>query len=139
MIAHCPTANSFLRSGAMPWREHLEAGVGVTLGSDIGGGYERAMPRVAKAMIETASARGDAYPSAAQAWWQITGGNAAALGWQDVGSLQAGASADLLVIEPDVPWLDHVDPLAMLLWAWDDRWLKRTVVQGRDVFAANER
>ncbi len=133
-IAHCPTANSFLRSGAMSLADHRAAGVAVTLGSDIGGGYERSMVRVARAMIETACAKGDSYPTAAQAWHQITAGNAGALPMKSeadrAGVLRVGASADVLVIEPDVPWQDHADPLAMLLWAWDDRWLKRTIVRG---------
>ena len=63
---------------------------------------------------------------------QITAGNAEALGWNDAGRLAAGASADVLVIEPDIRWLESsVAPLDMLLWAWDDRWIKRTVVRGR--------
>ncbi|MEM9884086.1 MAG: amidohydrolase family protein [Planctomycetota bacterium] len=136
VVAHCPTANSFLRSGSMPWREHHAADVAVSLGSDIGGGYERSMVRVARAMIETAAARGDAYPTAAQAWRQITAGNAELLPGPDGGVLLPGATADVLVIEPDVPWLDHPDPLAMLLWAWDDRWLERTVVRGEVGYAA---
>jgi guanine deaminase len=136
VVAHCPTANSFLRSGTMDRRAHLGRGVRLSLGSDIGGGYERSMVRVARAMIEAAasfSGLEDAdLPGAAEAWWQVTAGNAEALGWEDAGRLEAGAGADVLVIEPDVPWLDaSVDPLATLLWSWDDRWLTRTVVRGR--------
>lgn len=124
VIAHCPTANSFLRSGAMRLAELHASGVRVSLGSDIGAGYERSMPRVARAMIETASAVGDVFPTAAQAWWRITAGNAAAAGLADVGVLREGGWGELLVIEPDTPWLDGpVDPLATLLWSWDDRWL----------------
>lgn len=131
-IAHCPTANSFLRSGAMNRDQLRQDGVTVALGSDVGAGYERSMVRVARAMIETASATGDRYPSAAQAWHQITAGNADALGWSDAGRLAAGSPADLLVIEPDLPWLQgDVDPLAMLLFAWDDRWLKQTFILGK--------
>ena len=42
VAAHCPTANSFLRSGTMDRRQLIEAGVTLSLGSDIGGGYEAA-------------------------------------------------------------------------------------------------
>lgn len=141
VIAHCPTANFFLRSGAMPLAEHQMAGVAVALGSDIGGGYERSMVRVARAMIETASARGDAYPSASQAWRLITDHNAAIIPVDDdtnrAGVLFPGSSADVLMIKPDIPWLQHRDPLAMLMWAWDDRWLKRTIVRGTTAFQAD--
>jgi guanine deaminase len=132
VIAHCPTANSFLRSGTMDRAALLRDQVSLAIGSDIGAGYERSMVRVARAMIEAAGTIGDAIPSAAEAWYAITAGNAHALRWCDVGRLQAGCSADVLVIEPSTPWLESAaDPLSMLMFAWDDRWLKRTMLQGR--------
>jgi len=143
MIAHCPTANSFLRSGTMDRRSHRARGVTLTLGSDIGGGYERSMVRVGRAMIEAASsfasARVDELPGAAEAWWQITTGNADALGWADGGRLADGASADVVVIEPDIRWQAGdaealVDPLSILMWAWDDRWIKQTIVRGAPAY-----
>ncbi len=134
VIAHCPTANTFLRSGAMNRSEWIDASVRLAVGSDIGAGYERSMVRVARATIETASAIGDDFPDAAAAWHGITAGNADALGWTDAGRLKVGSPADLLVIEPTIPWLGPmVDPLATLLWAWDDRWLKRTMLRGQFV------
>lgn len=131
VVAHCPTANSFLRSGAMDRASSLAAGVRLSLGSDIGGGYERSMVRVARAMIETASALGEGYPSPAQAWWQITAGNADAARFSDAGRLRPGVPADLLIARPDLPWLDSpVDPLAMLIFAWNDRWIEQTLTSG---------
>lgn len=138
VVAHCPTANSFLRAGAMDRRAALLDGVKVALGSDVGAGYEISMVRVARAMIETAAAIGDSFPVAAQGWWQITAGNAQALGWTDAGHLHGGCPADLILIEPDTPWLSSgVDPLSALMFSWDDRWLKRTWALGRLVYSAN--
>ncbi|MEM9417538.1 MAG: amidohydrolase family protein [Planctomycetota bacterium] len=139
MIAHCPTANSFLRSGTMDRLSHQNHRVRTTLGSDIGGGYERSMARVARAMIEAAASFLDrevnALPNASQAWWQITAGNAEALGWQDGGRLAAGASADVVVVQPDIPWHNSaVDPLERLMWSWDDRWVKQTILRGRTAY-----
>lgn len=132
--AHCPTANSFLRSGAMAWATARDASQRVSLGSDIGGGYERSMVRVARAMIETASAIGEPYPSVEHAWWTITAGNADAAGLADAGRLVEGAPADLVVVRPDVPWLaPPVDPLATLLWSWDDRWIDSVFARGTRV------
>lgn len=37
-VAHCPTSNSALGSGLFPLREHVEHGVQVALGSDVGAG-----------------------------------------------------------------------------------------------------
>ena len=132
VIAHCPTANTFLRSGTMNRQALLDDGVTIALGSDVGAGYERSMIRVARAMITAASSIGDDFPSAGEAWYQITAGNADALGWSDAGRLTVGDPADLLVIQPDIQWLESpVDPLAALMWSWDDRWLKQVYVQGR--------
>ena len=136
IIAHCPTANSFLRSGTMDRAALARDSVRLAIGSDVGAGYERSMVRVARAMIEAASSIRDEYPDAAAAWHAITAGNADVLGWQDAGRLRVGGTADLLVIEPSVRWIDsHIDPLAMLMFAWDDRWLKRTMLRGRFVEA----
>jgi guanine deaminase len=37
-VAHCASSNAFIGSGLFPMRGHLEAGVHVALGSDVGGG-----------------------------------------------------------------------------------------------------
>ena len=37
-VAHCPTSNAALGSGLFPFRRHLQHGVGVALGSDVGAG-----------------------------------------------------------------------------------------------------
>ena len=138
MIAHCPTANSFLRSGTMPRQALAGDQVAITLGSDIGAGYERSMVRVGRAMIEAAASLGDNYPDAATAWHTITTGNANHLGWHDIGRIAPGASADLVLIKPNIPWLDRtVDPLSQLMFAWDDRWIERTWVKGNSVFQSS--
>lgn len=146
LIAHCPTANSFLGSGTMDRHAHLSAGILITLGSDIGAGYERSMVRVGRAMIDAAMriassvAEGDhgsaRVPSAAEAWHQITAGNADALGWEDIGRIRAGLSADICMIQPDIPWRLSRDPLSTLMFAWDDRWISQTLLRGRVQYSA---
>lgn len=135
VIAHCPTANAFLRAGSMDRAGLLRDGVRLALGSDIAGGPDRSMVRVARAMLETAKARGDNPPDAAECWRQITAGNADALGWADSGRIAPTAWADLVLVTPDVPWRDAPDPLARLLYAWDDRWIAATLAAGRTVYA----
>ncbi|HVU62788.1 MAG TPA: amidohydrolase family protein, partial [Phycisphaerales bacterium] len=89
VIAHCPTANLFLQAGAMDRAARLHANIRLGLGSDIAGGPDASMPRVARAMIETAKSRAlachghpartsdphtsaHAIPTPAEAWAQIT-------------------------------------------------------------------
>ena len=120
---------------------HLASGLSVSLGSDIAGGPDISMVRVARAMIETVKhlrLRGHSdrrFPSAASAWWQITAGNAGAIGLQSHGSLRAGAPADLVLMRPtDRAWLTaphHPDPLAALLYSFDERCIQHTLVLGR--------
>ncbi len=134
-VAHCPTANSFLRSGVMPRADHVRGGVKLTLGSDIGAGYETSMVRVGRAMIEAAAAIGDSFPTAAEAWHAITAGNAEALGWLDAGRIAVGGAADLVVVKPTIPWLDGMsDPLGRLMFGWDDRWVQTTMARGKVVY-----
>ena len=138
IAAHCPTANSFLRSGTMDRKHLLDAGITLSLGSDIGGGYERSMIRVAKAMMEAtfyAGAEMEDVPSAAEAWWQITTGNADAMGWPNTGRIQEAMEADLVVLHPDIPWQEAHNPLGMVMFAFDDRWVKATVVNGEVVYS----
>lgn len=130
-VVHCPTANAFLAAGRMDRQACAAAGVGVALGSDVAGGPDRSMVRVARAMLDTARSLGNTPPSAAEAWRQITTTNADLLGWHRTGRLARGCEADLLVIQPDVAWQQAPDPLGMLLYAWDDRWLGQVVVAGR--------
>ncbi|MEE9211785.1 MAG: amidohydrolase family protein, partial [Phycisphaeraceae bacterium] len=136
VIAHCPTANTFLQSGTMSRQALHEAGIRTTLGSDIGGGTERSMVRIARAMIDAAKSLDTEFPDASECWHQITAGNADALGWPNTSRLVSGAEADVLVVKPDVPWRDAPNPLSMLLYTWDDRWLKQTIVAGQIVFNA---
>ncbi|MBX3357267.1 MAG: amidohydrolase family protein [Phycisphaeraceae bacterium] len=138
IVAHCPGANLFLGSGAMSLDDHRRGSVRLALGSDIAGGPDISMVRVARGMIETAKRSGSEVPAGAQMWWLITAGNADALGWSDTGRLAVGSAADIVLVRPrGLPprWLDRdatgVDPLSMLLYAWDDRWIEHTIVAGR--------
>ncbi|MBX3408332.1 MAG: amidohydrolase family protein [Phycisphaeraceae bacterium] len=140
-IAHCPTANTFLNAGEFRLAATLHAGVGVCVGSDVGAGPDRSMVRVARAMLETAKrvALKDAStpPTASWCWWRITGGNAAALGIAQGGTLVAGAPADLVLVLPTTDaWTRAADALSALLYSWDDRWIKATLTGGRRVFEA---
>jgi guanine deaminase len=147
VVAHCPGANLFLQAGSMNRAAHLSSGVRLGLGSDVAGGPDVCMVRVARAMIETAKSRRmadgcTAVPTPSEAWGQITWKNAAALGWEGSGVIRAGNCADLVVIDPgrgpgaQADWAHAPDPLSLLLYAWDDRWVAKTIVGGRVAYSA---
>jgi guanine deaminase len=46
-VSHCPTSNCALGSGLFPLRGHVERGIGVALGSDVGAGAGLFMPKEA--------------------------------------------------------------------------------------------
>jgi len=96
------------------------------------------MVRVARAMIEATFHADGPAPSAGEAWWQATAGNADAMGWPSTGRIQEDAEADLVVFKPDIPWREAYNPLGMVMFAYDDRWLKATVVNGEVVYAAGD-
>lgn len=145
IVAHCPTANLFLQAGQMDLAGHAAAGVRVALGSDVAGGPDPCMVRVARAMIETAKARrmidgATPVPTPSEAWRQITLGNALALGWRDAGRLQPGCAADVLVIDPTIGdaagfaqpgWVESKDPLSLVMYGWHERWIVGRVANGR--------
>lgn len=146
MVAHCPTANQFLSSGTMNREQHLASGIRLLIGSDIGAGYERSMVRVGRGLIQASMRISEETPSqtsaiatAPQAWYQITAGNATTLGWDDVGQLRTGASADVVIVQPDIPWSSTRCPLSTLMWSWDDRWVTETILRGNAVYRANRR
>ncbi|MHC4946673.1 MAG: amidohydrolase family protein [Planctomycetota bacterium] len=134
VVVHCPGANTFLASGLFDLDAARRHGVRLALGSDVAAGPDLAMPRVARAMIETAKTRtmtvapGGHVPAPAEAWRLITRGNADALGLDDAGRLEAGAAADLLLLRVPLPVDEHL--VGRLIHTWRDEYIDRRVVDG---------
>ncbi len=134
VVVHCPTANMFLRSGLFDLDAARQHGVRLALGSDVAAGPDFAMPRVGRAMIETAKARamiGDSnafVPEPADVWNLITRGNAEALGWSDTGRLEVGAAADVLVLRPPFEMDEHL--IGRLTYTWRDEYITHRVLDG---------
>lgn len=137
VVVHCPTANTFLRSGLFDLTTAREHGVRVALGSDVAGGPDHAMPRVARAMIEVAKTRSILasdpssvfVPTPADAWRMITRDNASALGLDDAGELRVGASADILLLRVPDDWHDeHL--LGRVLHRWSHELIDTRILRG---------
>ena len=110
-IAHCPTSNAALGSGIFPLRRHLEAGVRVALGTDVGGGTGLGILKEAlQAYLMQRVAAGGVPLDAAHLLYLSTLAGAEALGLaHEIGSFCPGKSADFVLFQaPDGSVLDTV-------------------------------
>ena len=101
-VAHCPSSNFRLGSGIAPVRAMLDAGVPVGLGVD-GSASNDTSNMLAEARQALLAHRIGADPSrwvtAEEALWMATRGGARCLGRDDVGSLEAGKCADVMLVD----------------------------------------
>jgi guanine deaminase len=102
-VAHCPSSNAFLGSGLFPFRRHLDAGVRVALGSDVGAGTGFGVLKeglMAYSMQMLLSGDGVRL-GPAELLWLATGAGARGLGLADeVGDFSVGKSADFVLVRP---------------------------------------
>ena len=101
-VAHSPSSNLFLGSGLFDWRATADAGVAVSLASDVGGGTSLSMLRTMADAYKVQALRGERL-TAWVALHAATRGAARALHLADeIGSLEPGAAADVCVWDPAV-------------------------------------
>ncbi|WP_395659653.1 guanine deaminase [Nocardioides sp.] len=101
-VAHCPTSNSALGSGLFPLRRHVERGVRVALGSDVGAGTGFSLLKEGlQASFMQALLGPDGLPlTPAHLLFLATRAGALALGL-DVGDLSEGRPFDAVWIRPE--------------------------------------
>jgi guanine deaminase len=105
-IAHCPSSNLFLASGAMPLARYRDAGIVIGLGSDVAGGPDVSIFGEMRAAAFTQSGRrtmlGDAEPAMKPFDWLGMGAleGARALGLEAaIGSIETGKEADFICVD----------------------------------------
>lgn len=100
-VAHCPSSNASLGSGLFPMRGHLDAGVHLALGSDVGGGTGLSLMKEGLQAYFAQQNRPDGVPLAPEHLLHLaTGAGAQALGLDQVGHLSVGMAFDGVLIRP---------------------------------------
>jgi guanine deaminase len=138
-IAHSPSSNLFLGSGLFGWRAAEDAGVRVSVATDVGGGTSLSMQRTLADAYKVQALAGEKL-TAWKALHAATLGAAAALGLGDeIGSLATGCAADVCIWDwAQGPVAERRHEVARSLhervFAWmtlsDERNLVATLVHG---------
>lgn len=101
--AHCPTSNSALASGFFPLQRHIDAGVQVALGSDVGAGNGFSMFKegVQAYFMQQLHPDGGLPMTSAHLLYLATASGAQALGLEgEVGDLSVGKRFDAVFLSP---------------------------------------
>lgn len=100
-VAHCPSSNSALGSGLFPLRRHLDAGVRVSLGSDVGAGTGFSHFKEGLQAYFHQQLQPDGLELGPEhLLYLATRAGALALGHDDVGHLGVGAVFDAVEVAP---------------------------------------
>jgi guanine deaminase len=102
-VSHCPTSNCALGSGLFPLRRHVEHGVGIALGSDVGAGAGLFLPKEALQayFIQQMLGAGGHNLTPAHLLYLTTRAGAQALGLDDrVGDFSVGKDFDAVWLRP---------------------------------------
>ena len=141
-VVHCPTSNTFIGSGLFDTSGLKARGIRIGLATDTGGGSSFSMLRTMASAYEVAQLRGVALHPA-QLMWLASEGSAQALHMEgQIGSLNVGAMADIVVLDlASTPAIAQRHAQASTLWEalfptimmGDDRAISKTYVAGRPV------
>jgi 5-methylthioadenosine/S-adenosylhomocysteine deaminase len=144
-VAHCPQSNAKLASGVARLEDMLGRGIRVGLATD-GPASNNDLDlwedmRLSVMLARIRSGEATSLP-AAQVLDLVTRGGAAALGRHDLGSLHAGAKADMVLMDLDdpafVPLLEDSQLIEHLVWSSQSRLISDVWVGGNQVVAEGE-
>lgn len=150
-LIHCPSANSFLKSGRFRWKAARQREIPVGLGSDIGAGPTMNLFGVMRDALtlqcEPDGGPTPGAPSRHDVFHAATLGAAQALGCADrLGNLLPGKEGDFIVLNlsarsflpADLLQQSADGLLAALIWLGDDRLVSKTFVRGQQVYPQND-
>lgn len=149
VLVHCPSSNSFLGSGIMPYRRFKEQGLSMGLGTDVAGGYSLSLFDEMRTMVEVSKLRSsllkeESTVSVENALCQATLLNARAIGRDDLGSFAIGKKADFIVVDNSLtnPLLNErnnydalSETLQRMVYRSHPQMVNETFIAGEKVFA----
>ena len=138
MIAHCPTSNLNIASGIAPVRRLLDAGIAVSLGSDISGGHDLSIFRMMVYAVQMSKMhyqrdKSQRFLSLSEAFYMAT--KSAGRFFGQVGSFEPGYDFDALVIDDSQLLIDSdytlLQRLERFIYTGDDRHISARYCRGR--------
>ena len=144
-VAHCPLSNGKHASGLAPVSELRQAGIPVAVATDGPASHDRldlfeemrTAIRLARLRAQDAAALGPR-----DALRMVTREAAAALGRDDLGAIEAGRRADLVLVDIDPvalsPVVEDEDVLTHLVWSGTPSLVRHVWVDGRQVVQEGE-
>jgi cytosine/adenosine deaminase-related metal-dependent hydrolase len=136
-VAHCPVSNLRLGSGIAPVRKMIENGVPVGLAVDGSASNDSSnmLKELKTCLLVHRIKSGIKSMPAEDVFWIATRGGAEILGRDDIGSIEAGKAADIVMF--DVEKIGYAggmhDPLAAVLFCGDSDIVDTTIVNGKVV------
>jgi 5-methylthioadenosine/S-adenosylhomocysteine deaminase len=134
-VLHCPSSNLKLGSGIAPVAEMRARGISVSLGADGAACNNRLdmFDEMRLAATLQAVRKEPGALTARDAVWMATREGARALGMEhEIGSIEPGKRADLILVERDRPHLaPDADPWSTLVYATRGTDVRLTMVDGR--------
>jgi 5-methylthioadenosine/S-adenosylhomocysteine deaminase len=141
-VLHCPSSNLKLGSGIAPVADMRTRGISVSLGADGAACNNRLdmFDEMRLAALLQAVRHGPGALSARDALWMATRGGAHALGLEaELGSIEPGKRADLVVVDCDRPHLvPGDDPFSTIVYAARGSDVTTTIVDGTVLVAEGE-
>jgi cytosine/adenosine deaminase-related metal-dependent hydrolase len=130
-IAHCPSPFARYGQTLEHFGRYRKAGVNIGMGTDVAPHNLIEEMRLAATLARVA-AEDVAATSLTDIFHAATAGGAVALGRTDIGRLEPGAKADLVLVDLKNPWMMPArDPLRSLVYTAADRAIEKVFVDGR--------
>ncbi|MCR4429057.1 MAG: 8-oxoguanine deaminase [Caldiserica bacterium] len=133
-VAHCPTSNMRLGSGVAPIPKMLKMGIEVGLAVDGSASNDSSdmLGELRNCLLVHKLTCGVTSISAAQILQMATVGGARVLGFEEIGTIEPGKAADLVLIDANqIGYAGALsDPLGALIYAGDSHIVDTTIVNG---------